>query len=106
MPTMEVPFTPGQRVRTADGVEFEVGSLMLNDGTWHAWCVMKWIPTADLTLVEPLIDWQRRGRSWTGGGWNAASDGYLFIDDYPVGNFQDPRAVAEETQRLWNARKR
>ncbi len=104
MPQIEIPFTIGQRVRTPGGVEFVVNSVSLDHcGHWRMFNDNgSAFFTYDLTLVEPLIDWQWSTDCWTGEDWEADANGNLFVGDYFCGNFDDPRAVAEATQKLWN----
>ena len=57
-----------------------------------------------LTLVEPVIEWKRDdyGRFWHAHGWLASDDGRLDCFGMPVGHFDNPRAIAEVTQKMWN----
>ena len=108
MPQIEIPFTVGQRVlwHGADAIVdrvtinaerddvFEI--VVPSDENQRHWC-----RAADLTLVEPVIEWERHGNYWLGDQWVAYDDGTLFHAGYN-GTFDDPRAVAEATQKLWN----
>ncbi len=108
MPQIEIPFTIGQRVRAGD-YEFEVkeiwlrgGRVMTGDGHGNLWA------PGQLTLVEqPVIEWKRDDRwgQWRSDDWYAKDDGSLLfgaIGPHLIGTFDDPRAVAEATQKLWN----
>ena len=114
MPQIEIPFTVGQRVlwHGADAIVdrvtinaerddvFEI--VVPSDENQRHWCC-----AADLTLVEPVIQWERDDPwgQWRSDDWYAKDDGRLLfgaIGPHLVGVFDDPRAVAEATQKLWN----
>lgn len=116
MPQIEIPFTPGQRVRTKDGREFIVDCARVTGGEWlydPDGINVEWGNASDLTFVEPVIKWVRNGE---GNGWRGIIDGYMewqTFDDgelgyygKKIGTFPDPRSVAEDTQTMWNARKK
>ena len=119
MPQIEIPFTPGQRVRAHYGYEFEVHSVQwFGDGEaiimdYHG----RQFAAPVLTLVEPVIEWERdeAAKCWwgtlTGDDsryplWAAFDDGGLKLRSRIIGFFPDPRSVAEDTQKMWNARKK
>ena len=114
MPQIEIPFTIGQRVRAGD-YEFEVveiwfrgGRVTIGDGHGNLWA------PGQVTLVETVIYWERNAadtgtNGYVGDQWRwfvRDTDGLLEFAGAVLGTFDNPRAVAEETQRLWNARKR
>ena len=108
MPQIDVPFLPGDKVRVkATGTETfvrEVGvgrDVTTVKGEWGV------IYLADeLEAVKPVIEWKRNymDDGWNAPGWLVGDDGTLLCFGKRVGTFSDPRAVAEETQALWNER--
>lgn len=115
MPQIEIPFTVGQRVRTRGGNEFEITALKFEDGSWRVspHPQQGWWLASELTLVEPVIEWERNigDSGWNGYvneklTWITTGMDSLYRDRTFIGTFDDPRAVAEETQKMWNARKR
>ena len=113
MPQIEIPFTVGQRVRTRGGNEFEITALKFENGSWRVspHPQQGWWLASELTLVEPVIKWERNEAetAWDGyvegqPPWWAYDRGVLYRSGVLIGTFPDPRAVAEETQALWNER--
>ena len=108
MPQIEIPFTPGQRVRNKGGREFVIEGVLLDSGEWHvSGRSTGWWKACYLTLVEPVIEWERRDEwsDWRSDDWYAKDDGRLMygrIGPHSVGTFDDPRAIAEATQKMWN----
>ena len=109
MPQIEIPFTPGQRVRAHYGYEFEVHSVQwFGDGEaiimdYHG----RQFAAPVLTLVEPVIEWERERSNfgdevWVGGNWRAHRTGHLYWKQKYIGHFPNPRAIAEATQKMWN----
>jgi hypothetical protein len=111
MKHIEVPFVIGDRVTNWSDARYvwEVKRLLLDAGGWRVSIqddVDSWLPAESLTLVEPVIEWRRKDcvNLWAAGMWTARDDGQLVYGVSVVGTFSDPRAVAEDTQRLWNER--
>ena len=108
MPQIEIPFTPGQRVRTKDGRELGVFSVIVTRGGFTVVDDEGLERDAsDLTLVEPVIEWAQGAMGWSSPqGWFADDDGSLRFLRRFIGTFPDPRAVAEATQKMWNKARR
>ena len=105
MPQIEIPFTPGQRVRRPSGVEFVVASVKFEGGEWYVSPADEqgWWRADSLALVEPVIEWERVPDGWSGrGGWFAGDNGRLKWLTHDVCVCADPRAIAEATQKMWN----
>lgn len=109
MPQIEIPFTIGQRVRTPFGQEHVIIGARIDNGYWSfSLGRAGWFGQTSLTLVEePVIEWKRDDRwgQWRSDDWYAKDDGSLLfgaIGPHLVGTFDDPRAVGEATQKLWN----
>ena len=113
MPQIEIPFTVGQRVLW-QSVEAIIDRVTISEGG-HTFEVVvpsdenqrHWVHASKLTLTESVIEWERDDTwgLWRGGEWYAYDDGRLLfgsIAPHRVGHFDDPRAVAEATQKLWN----
>jgi len=95
----------GDEVRTPGGDTFIVDQMQLIGDRWAVSMVGEpWWYEDELTLVEPVIKWQRSQhyKVFEATDWNAWDDGDLFWRDTQVGTFADPKAVAEATQTLWN----
>lgn len=112
MPQIEVPFLPGDKVRVEEGTGtvYTVNHLEVGDGTTAVWVrgqfdVVPYRPE-DLEAVKPVIEWKRDPvyDCWRGSPWAAFDSGRLWWKEFVIGAFSDPRAVAEETQTLWNER--
>ena len=109
MPQIEIPFTPGQRVRTDRGLEFIVELFEFVVGKWIFLNPdnRTWYLETELTLVEPLPSWERERSNfgdevWVGGNWRAHRTGHLYWKQKYIGHFPNPRAIAEATQKMWN----
>ncbi len=114
MPQIDVPFLPGDKVRVkgGTGTVYTVHHLEVGDVKTAVWVrnqldVVSCRPDS-LEAVTPVIERRRHpGKpGWVafGTGWFARDDGGLVTLSRRVGFFSDPRAVAEETQALWNER--
>ncbi len=108
MPQIDVPFLPGDKVRVkATGREIEIAVCGL---TGRGWRILDSLGCAfgiaDVEAAKPVIEWKRDDvyRCWRGVPWVAFETGRLWCREFMVGTFPDPRAVAEETQTLWNER--
>ncbi len=108
MPQIDVPFLPGDKVRVkATGRIIEVAVYGFPGRGWRIFDSLGAAFDADeLEAVKPVIEWKRSpmGPCWIGSRWFAYDNGDLFYGPQKVGTFPDPRAVAEETQTLWNER--
>ena len=105
MPQIEIPFTPGQRALTKDGDELGVFAVIVARGGFTVVDDdgLEW-DASELTLVEPVIEWVREEdfNRWIGDFWCAYDNGVLWHGDRRLGKFDNPRAIAEKTQKMWN----
>ena len=116
MPQIEVPFLPGDKVRvkatshalSRAGGEFEVMRVGLGKLGWYAYDKFGTAFSADeLEAVKPVIEWRYvHANVWESADkwWRVSDAGTLACCGQIVGRFPDPRAVAEDTQTLWNER--
>lgn len=112
MPQIGVPFLPGDKVRVKDGTGtiYTVDHLNVRSTTTVVWARHGYdvVPfrAASLEAVKPVIGWRRNymDDGWNAPGWLVGDDGTLLHRGRLVGTFPAPRAVAEETQTLWNER--
>ena len=108
MPQIEIPFTPGQRVRTdAPFIVFDVAEMKFDLGVWMYQSPRgQWYAASELTLVESVIEWRSNGPDtrWLSKdqAWYADDNGVLAWKTYFIGQFDNPRAIAEATQKMWN----
>ena len=105
MPQIDVPFLPGDKVRVkATGRVGKVQNVTVGDAVVVDCGWLGRFAAGLLEAVKPVIEWERQADSWFASGWFAGFDGLLRYCGVVLGTFPDPRAVAEETQTLWNER--
>ena len=107
MPQIDVPFLPGDKVRVkATGNEGIVLNVVVGDAVVIDCGLLGWFRADLLEAVKPVIEWRRNymDDGWNAPGWLVGDDGTLLHRGQLVGTFPAPRAVAEETQTLWNER--
>ena len=111
MPQIDVPFLPGDKVRVkATSHEAAVREITVGCGGKTVKAEIDGVAFSyyadELEAVKPVIEWVLQDDHWENYeiGWDAYENGALQFCSAYVGTFSDPRAVAEETQALWNER--
>lgn len=110
MPQIDVPFLPGDKVRVrATGEEVLVRVVWSGraETTFGCGDRLVWFGADELEDIKPVIEWRYvHANVWESADkrWRVSDAGTLAFCGQIVGRFANPRAVAEETQRLWNER--
>lgn len=102
-------FHVGDRVKVSSGLRSTITAKQETPFGWRYRLTgsgTQWY--AEHALALDVMQWRTnfQGNGEVSGHWTAMFDGHLWFGQYLVGRFDYPRFVAEDTQDLWDERRR